>query len=185
MEAHAYPLVSLRSGCFFPVGQSHTTAQLTDIAWTSLSQACSSHFGTDERLIRGPQRERCPPRFTAAWTNTLVVIWTNVCRGRGVHAKKDIHVHYILTRVSLSLSLSLSGSCMVASWWVQLEFHTQLGSSSNGDWHVPANPHSCNCWCLHTRPVLYYQEWMVTDDYDKWILGDLCVAHSSTGFLSN
>ena len=190
MEAHAYPLVSLRSGCFFPVGQSHTAAQHTDIAWTSLSQACSSHFGTDEHLIRGPQRERCPSCcFTAAWALASAVIWTNVCRVRSVHEKKDIHVHYIHThtRASLSPSLSASGACMVASWWVQLGFHTQLGSSSNGDWHVPVNP-------LHTAatvgvyiPDLYYiisgGWWQMTKK--KWLWDDLCVAHGETGCLSS
>ena len=117
MEAHAYPLVSLRSGCFFPVGQSHTAAQHTDIAWTSLSQACSSHFGTDERLIRGPQRERCPSRcFTAAWALASAVIWTNVCRVRSVHEKKDIHVHYIHTHAHTHTQARFTFSLPLCEW---------------------------------------------------------------------
>lgn len=114
---------------FFPVDQSHMAAQRTDIAWTSLSQACSPHFRTHERLIRGPQRQ-C---FTAAWTLDLVVIWTNVFRSKEDHTCSlypCIHTFHCLP----------PSLCVVANWWVQLEFHTQLGSNSNGDWHVPVNP---------------------------------------------
>lgn len=39
----------------------HTAAQHTDIAWTSLSQTLLSHFGTDEHLIRAPHKEHHPP----------------------------------------------------------------------------------------------------------------------------
>lgn len=146
IEDHSYPLVSPWSGCFFPVDQSHTA----NIAWTSLSQACSSHFGTDERLIRGQQRECCPPlsRFTAAWTLALLVIWTNVCRGRSVHAKTPIYT-YTRTHRSPSPALSVSEVCVVVRWWAQLEFHTQLGSCPDGDWHVPVNP-------LHTALMFTY-----------------------------
>lgn len=86
---------------------------------------------------------------------------------------------YTHARVSPSPALSVSGACVVASWWAQLEFHTQLGSSSNGDWHVPANP-------LHTAatlnvyiPDLYCiigaRWWQMTKRNGR---DDLCVAHS-------
>lgn len=56
--------------------------------------------------------------------------------------KAFIHVHYMCPCFTflLSLSLSVSRACLVASWWVQLEFHSQLSSSSNGNWHIPVNP---------------------------------------------
>lgn len=51
------------------------------------------------------------------------------------------------SHTEVSLSLPVRRVWMVASWWVQLEFHTQLGSCSNGNRHVPANP-------LHTAATV-------------------------------
>lgn len=113
--SQAYPLVSPRSGRSFPAGQPHTAAQRADTAWTSLSKACSSHFGTDEQLISGaggaPER---PPR------------WRPIGRCRGTRT-----YIFITNNTRLASALPLNGACVAASWWVQLEFHTQLGSHSD------------------------------------------------------
>lgn len=184
MEALAYPLVSPHSGCFVPVSQSHTAAQHMDVAWTS----CHKHVSLILGLMRASledHRRNASPCFTAAWTLALVVIWTNVCKG-SMSICKEGHTCFLHTHFTFSPPphLSVSGACMVASWWVQLEFHTQLGSSSNGDWHVPENP-------LHTAATVdvyildqFCISWV---DGDKWIFGDLCVALSKTltGYLSN
>lgn len=114
MEAHAYPLVSLWSGCSFPVGHSHTAAQRTDIAWTSLSQACSSHFGTDERLIRGPQRERCPPPTPPSCTlhgclSTWLCCNLDKCMQGKMSTCKEGHICSLHTRFTFSLPLGERG----------------------------------------------------------------------------
>lgn len=89
---------------FFSQWASHTQQYRTLTRPGPLVTACSSHFGTDERLIRGGSRVLL---LRGSLTLTLVVIWTNVCNGRWVHAKTNTCVHYTSHFLFLSLALSL------------------------------------------------------------------------------
>lgn len=104
MEARAYPLVSLRPGCFFPAEQSHTSAQHTDIAWTP----CHKHFW----LSLGPMCASLGEVTLSPSSRILeylVVIQIYVCRVKGMHHKRVFyrHVHYVKMKTHLSFRLSL------------------------------------------------------------------------------
>lgn len=66
----------------------HTAAEHTDIAWTSLSWALLSHFGTYERISKGPLRKEGRPLYFASEILEYFSsggIWRNLCKARRVH----------------------------------------------------------------------------------------------------
>lgn len=79
---------------------SHTAAQHTDIAWTSLSQALLFHFGTHESIGKGPLRKEDPPLYLASGMLEYFssgVIWMNVCRARCVRlSRRKWCIHIII-----------------------------------------------------------------------------------------
>lgn len=146
-----------------------------------LSQACLTYPGTDEHLIRGSPRDWDPSLYGCLNTcvgcnlDKLMQTWFE-------YMQRRTYMFVTHTHTRFTLSLSASGACMVASWWVQLEFHTQLGSSCNGDWHVPAIPlHTAatvDVYILDQFCIITKGWWQMTE---KKIFNDLCVALSKTG----
>ena len=113
---------------FLPSGPSHTQQHST---LTRPGPPCHKHV----RLILGLMsasledlRGNAVPRPLHGCLNTCFGCNLDKCMHGQMKTCKEGHTCSLRTH-TFSLPLSVCGACMVASWWVQLEFHTQLGSS--------------------------------------------------------
>lgn len=144
-EAHVYPLVSPWSSSQWT---SHTQQHST---LTSPGPPCHKHVHLSLGLMSASLEDHGGSAVPLYPAFRLPEHWTcgcnlDKCMQGQISTCKEAHTCSLQPRIH-AFHFPPPSLCVVASWWVQLEFHTQLGSNSNGDWHVPVNP-------LHTTAAL-------------------------------